>query len=136
MKGGNEGKTKQMSSSSNLLKDSPLVKVKQKRAGQERFTSVKVSYPGSELRKNGEEEVWRQEKVIFYNFVRGTTYQNLPPRPGTAPRVFLQQEVLVNKMELTRYHQLEGFGKSQERGGTRPHVPSSSKNPSHGIHPG
>ena len=47
-----------MSSSSNHLKDSPLVKVEQKRAGQERLdTSVQVSYLGSELRKNGEEEV-------------------------------------------------------------------------------
>ena len=53
-----EGEKKQMSTSSNHLKDSPLVKVEQKRAGQERLdTSVQVSYPGSELRKNGEEEV-------------------------------------------------------------------------------
>ena len=58
MKGGNKGEKKQMSSSSNHLKDSPLVKVEQKRAGQERLdTSVQVSYPGSELRKIGEEVV-------------------------------------------------------------------------------
>ena len=27
--------------------------------------------------------------IIFYNFVRGTTYQNLPPWPSTTVRVFL-----------------------------------------------